>query len=294
VDNLRTADSCPTCGRLYDGKSRYEVNARLPFHQEKLAEAETQHKECVRVWEYYNGERKKHANTISAAREVILQYQQQLNARQEYDRAKENLIAREEAASAKAQANLTEAENAENPHLAIALRIQAEHKQAEEALADVKQREETLSEEWGHLVHWRSIYGKEMKLKLFEDACPVLDDRTAYHLGRLNNPQIHCDFSTVKRLATGETKEEFDVTVWSETGGHGFVTGSTSDFLILDEPFTELCPKNAEAVSDYLTAEIEQGRDTILLISNDEALKGLIPDRIHVEKRSGVSNVVDN
>ena len=69
------------------------------------------------------------------------------------------------------------------------------------------------------------------------------------------------------------------------------VGGAESGFLILDEPFSELDARNAEAVIAYLTAEVENGRDTIMLISNEESLKGLIHNRIHVIKSGGISNV---
>jgi len=217
---------------------------------------------------------------------------------------------------ATAEATLGEWEGATNPRLEPLKRIHFEVNEQSEARAEMDQEISTLKDEISHLTHWREVYGKELKLKLFEDACPFLDERTSYHLAQLNNRQLHCDFSTVKRLATGEAKEEFDVSVWSETGGLGFaslsggeqqmasfaiglaladlarrVSGSDSGFLILDEPLTELCPKNAESVYTYLTAEIENGRDSIHLISNDEALKSLIHNRIHIVKSKGISSV---
>lgn len=319
VDDLKKEGTCPTCGRLYDGESQETVNARRDEHMEELTEAETQHEECIKVWEYYNGEAKRHSATISASQETIHQYQQQIEAKTTYEQAKQVLVAKVEAATATAQANLASAENSTNPHVAIAQRLEIEIAVAVEQAMVIKASHDRLTEEYGHLAHWKDVYGKEMKLKLFEDACPFLEDRTGHHLRQLKNGQLHCIFSTVKRLATGDAKEEFNVECWSETGGRGFaalsggeqqmvsfaiglalsdlarsVSGSSSGLLILDEPLTELDARNCEAVVDYLTAEIEQGRDTVLMISNEESLRGLIQNRIHIVKSRGISSVVNH
>ncbi len=68
-------------------------------------------------------------------------------------------------------------------------------------------------------------------------------------------------------------------------------TASKPEFLILDEPFSELDERNSEAIVDYLTGDFGKTKDTLLLISNEASLQGLIPERIHVVKEKGVSNV---
>jgi ABC-type dipeptide/oligopeptide/nickel transport system ATPase subunit len=60
---------------------------------------------------------------------------------------------------------------------------------------------------------------------------------------------------------------------------------------VLDEPFTELDERNSDSIVTYLNSEVNNGKDTILLISNDESLKGLIANRIHVVKEHGVTHV---
>ena len=319
VTDLMKEERCPTCFRDYDEDTLSTIRAKLTVVEGKYTEASNTYDQCNTALTHYENQRSAFQKSCLALVEARDGYRAQLTVRTEYDQKEEVLIAREEAMAATAQATLSEWEGATNPHLEPLKRIQGEVDEQTEAVTSMEQKRSTLGDEIAHLTHWREVYGKELKLKLFEDACPFLDDRTTYHLTRLNNPQIHCDFSTVKRLATGEVKEEFDVRAWSETGGDGFgslsggeqqmvsfaiglalsdlarrVSGSDSGFLILDEPLTELCPKNAESVYEYLTAEIENGRDTVFLISNDESLKSLIHNRVHVEKNSGVSNVVDH
>jgi DNA repair exonuclease SbcCD ATPase subunit len=188
--------------------------------------------------------------------------------------------------------------------------------EAEVRVLDTNKTLGKINGEVEHLSFWANVYSKELKLKLFEDACPFLDARTRFHLDHLKNRQINVQFSTIKRLATGGAKEEFNVDVWSETGGFGFdsLSGgeqqmvsfaiglSLSDlssrtamaqasFLILDEPFSELDARNSEAIVEYLTGEMGKDKDTVFLISNEESLKGLIPNTVHVVKERGVTHV---
>ncbi len=316
LHEIDQTEQCPVCRRDYDETTVTAVKDRVAAHTAQLEDARAKVKQSEDAEHYYTTATQQLESQIEAATKAIAELNFKLNQRGEYTQAKLDLERRIDSAAAEYRTTLTAAEISENPHLALYQRHQQDEAAAQQEVQTLTAKSTTLEKELSHLVHWKGVYGKELKLKLFEDACPFLDARTQYHLERLKNSQIHCDFSTVKRLATGEAKEEFDVTVWSETGGKGFeslsggeqqmvsfavglaladlagrMASSQSGFLILDEPFTELDDRNAEAVIEYLTAEVKSGRDTILLISNDEALKGLIPNRIHVVKEHGISNV---
>jgi DNA repair exonuclease SbcCD ATPase subunit len=169
-----------------------------------------------------------------------------------------------------------------------------------------------IEEEKEHLNWWQKVYGTDIKNRMFENVCHFLDTQTNEYLKELKNPQLKVQFSTVKKLASGEVKEDFNVRVYSEKGGEGFDTLSggeqqmvsfaigkalgdlckaqssgSSDFQILDEPFSMLDPRNCENLIEFLSKE--QG--TIMLISNDENLMNLVPERLHVEKYKGVTTV---
>jgi ABC-type dipeptide/oligopeptide/nickel transport system ATPase subunit len=64
-----------------------------------------------------------------------------------------------------------------------------------------------------------------------------------------------------------------------------------SSFLILDEPFSQLDARNSEAIVSYLTGDLSKERSTILLVSNDDTLMSLVPNRVHVVKEKGVSKI---
>jgi DNA repair exonuclease SbcCD ATPase subunit len=313
---INAESQCPVCKRDYDATTQTAVKEKAEQLDEQIKDSVQVLASCSEVSGHYIAEEQ----SLSKQRTELLRGRQdlerKLNLTGRLEQRTEIIRAKQEAAEAGARERLATVDNEKNPHGEIFKRLKGEVSQLGGALHGMHKDLATLREEVEHLAYWKDVYGKELKLKLFEDACPFLDARTEYHLGRLQNAQMHCEFSTVKRLADGSAKEEFTVHVWSETGGKGFdslsggeqqmvsfavglsladlasrVAGASSGFLILDEPFTELDERNGEAVVEYLTSEVEGGRDTVLLISNEESLKGLIPNRIHVTKSRGISNV---
>lgn len=165
-----------------------------------------------------------------------------------------------------------------------------------------------------HFTVWAAIFGKDFYAYVLNKVCPFLEQRTAKHLEGLHNPQLKVKFNSTKELRSGDTKDEFNITVSSDTGGSSFDSLSggeqqlvsfamglaladltetqiegKSNLLILDEPFVELDAKNQESVVDYINVELAKRKETILIISNDEHLKSLIPKRIHMIKEFGIS-----
>lgn len=175
-----------------------------------------------------------------------------------------------------------------------------------------------LARDIEHLDFWTATFGKDFKTYLFNKACPFLQSRTAKHLFGLGNSQLKVEFSTTKELKSGEERSGFSTHVYSETGGTGFDSLSggeqqmvsfavglaladlaetqvqgASHFLILDEPFMALDDRNCENLVNYLSNELTSKRETILLISNEDNIKSLIPSRIHVEKNGGITRLAN-
>lgn len=216
----------------------------------------------------------------------------------------------------KLRVQLEELEKTENPHVDSIIVYKDRVESCTAKMVTLVKRVESLQEELDHLEFWHDKYAKDVKIKLFEEACPFLDMRTQHHLQALGNPQIHAVFSTIKVLESGETREEFGVRVWSETGGDGFAllsggeqqmvsfaigraladlartqVAGDSYIQILDEPFSMLDERNSENIVRYLNEELKGG--TILLISNEEHLKSLVPNRVHVTKTKGITEVTE-
>jgi DNA repair exonuclease SbcCD ATPase subunit len=67
-------------------------------------------------------------------------------------------------------------------------------------------------------------------------------------------------------------------------------TQGSSSFMILDEPFLYQSPENCERIVNFITTKLSN-KSTILLISNEDNLVNLVPNRVHVVKNKGVSSI---
>ena len=167
-----------------------------------------------------------------------------------------------------------------------------------------------------HYQFWDKAFGRDLKTLLFDQVCPYLEAKANKYLADLNNGQIKVSFSVTKEMKSGDTKDQFSVTASSSTGSKAFElfsgaekqltsfavgmalsdlaglqTKGATKFMILDEPFLYQSPQNCEAIVSFLTTQKAVGDSTILLISNEDNLAGLIPNRVHVVKRNGVSSL---
>ena len=173
----------------------------------------------------------------------------------------------------------------------------------------------TEHERLEHLKFWNNAFGSDLKTLLFNQVCPFLEERANQYLKDLNNGQIKVRFSTVKEMKSGDTKDQFCVTASSDTGSQifelfsgaekqltsfavgmalsdlaGMQTEGASSFMILDEPFLYQSPENCENIVNFITHNLGD-KSTILLISNEDNLVNLIPNRVHVVKRKGVTSI---
>ena len=193
---------------------------------------------------------------------------------------------------------------------------------AKEELAKERRAADTCSKIIGaeekaldHYKFWNHAFGNDLKTLLFEKVCPFLEAKSNQYLNDLNNGQIKVRFSTVKDMKSGDTKDQFSVTASSTTGSKTFElfsgaekqltsfavgmalsdlaalqTEGASSFMILDEPFLYQSPENCENIVNFITQKLGH-KSTILLISNEDNLVNLVPNRVHVVKRNGVSSI---
>jgi DNA repair exonuclease SbcCD ATPase subunit len=307
------AGICPTCGQQTPAEAVAELLAKNVKIGEEKEDAFAKMNQAKAV--------------VDAKREEWLEVHRQLEVRDKADaanRKRENDIHKLEIEIAAIEKRLIgvrdfEAElrklgREENPYKEQIQELQ--HQLAPLILFDFKEQEDSIMHQMQIVDFWNTKFKKTLKLRLFEAACPFLDRRVAHHLKGLNCPQFMVKFSTLKVLASGEVKEEFDVQVESSHGGSNYhdlsggeqqlvnfavglaladlassQTATHSGLQILDEPFVELDANNCENVVNYLTSYLFKHKETILLISNDAALMGLIPNRLFIVKEHGVSSV---
>jgi DNA repair exonuclease SbcCD ATPase subunit len=172
---------------------------------------------------------------------------------------------------------------------------------------------------WEHYNFWFKAFGTDLKTMLFNQVCPFLEKKANQFLRELDNGQIKVKFRTVKDLKSGDTRDTFCVTASSDTGSNVFelfsgaekqltsfavgmalselasmqVEGASS-FMILDEPFLYQSPENCERIISFVTTHLVGDKSTILLISNEDNLQNLVPNRVNVVKEKGVTSIASS
>lgn len=179
-----------------------------------------------------------------------------------------------------------------------------------------KARMENVEADSKALTFWRDAFGKELKAEFLGQVCPFIEKRANQHLHGLGNAQLKVSVGTRKLLKSNEERSDFTVTVASASGGAEYSslsggerqlvnfamglaladlaelqTDGPSYFMVLDEPFMALDARNSEALVGYLNSYLNGKKETILLVSNEETLKNLIPNRVNVIKENGVSRI---
>ena len=207
-------------------------------------------------------------------------------------------------------------EKEQNPHAVVVLKLEEGSIKLKKKYTKLKTRCSKLTDDLTHLIFWKEVFSKDFKVFILEQICPFLEDRTNYYLGKLNNSHLKVKFSTERTLISGEKKASITVTIDSKTGAPSYAllsggerqlvnfavslaladlaatqTGGDSKTLVLDEPFENLDKVNCDNVISFIHNELKNIKDNIFIVSNEEHLKELIPNKIFVEKKHGVSSL---
>lgn len=216
----------------------------------------------------------------------------------------------------KFEAQIKLAQDSNNPFTSLVKLAKADLQKEENEAERYRLTMNKEQENFDHYKFWYKAFGTDLKTMLFEKVCPFLEKKTNEFLADLQNAQITVKFSTTKVLGSGETRDKFCVTAASATGSKVFElfsgaekqltsfavgmalselasmqTDGASSFMILDEPFLYQSPENCERIITFVTHHLVGDKSTILLISNEENLVNLVPNRVHVTKTKGVTSI---
>lgn len=314
LETKQGRNECPECGQIIADDVQNYTDKRVSELHACLTEAARNIEAAREAWVYWQGEDEKILNKINELNRALDMHAAHIGKRRSIEDKINVYMSKIGSQTEVLKAQIEELNKDANPFSIEVEKLSKEVSKLEKEEKAQKKSLKRFEREREDLLFWHNMYGKDLKLRIFEAACPFLDARTAHYLTALGNDQIHVEFSTVKRLASGDAKEEFSVRAWSDTGGASYgslsggekkitsfaiglaladlaasQTSGNTDFLILDEPFEQLDERNSEAIVHYLKDGC--GKSTVLLISNEDHLKQLVPNRIHVVKRRGVSNI---
>lgn len=307
--------SCETCGQSIPETVLKKFSDRLLEIKQFLNQSDEPYKTNKKVFEDYE-EKIKLTQTITENNRLAVSEFSSAQARYLTLMNKLNWLEERDISSdiKAAKLALENEKEKENPHLKAVSSLRGRENKIQKEIDFLNNKKKEIKKELEEVSFWKEAYSKGIKTFLLQQTCPFLERRTNQYLNYLGNSQLYVKFSTVKDLASGDSKDQFNVTVSSKTGGSEFdllsggeqqivsfavglaladlaqtqTTGS-SNIIILDEPFENLSPKNSEAVVNFLTTKLP--KETVLLISNESSMLELIPNSILVEKKSGISTI---
>ena len=308
-------DKCGWCNQLLPTIMVEAQKSNITLYEGKLATANAALERSITAEEYYKKELAKVIEERTLLNAIVEKRSRELAERKklqaDLDLIKKNTEVDKLAAWNK-ELELLNKET--NPHSESCDRIIYELNIESVNLSQDKTQLGHLKLQYDTLEFWQDAFSKDIKIYLLDRVCPFLTDRVSKHLEGLGNSQIKVTFSTTKQLKSGESRDEFNVDVSSSTGGSGYYSLSggeqqivsfavglalgdlaesqaigISRILILDEPFVSLDTQNSEKLIHFLVGL--QRRETILLISNEDNLKTLVPTNIHVRKHDGITRI---
>lgn len=156
-----------------------------------------------------------------------------------------------------------------------------------------------------------------VKSLLFDTVTPFLSFQSSQYLHDLSGGTARMTFNTQKTLASGDLREKFNVEVDYSGGAANYDSISGGErrrvdisalfalgdlgasrslvpikLRLLDEPFENLDAVGSEQVASLLLNRIVPTAKTVVVIAHDESLKSLMPNRVMVRKKNGISSIV--
>ena len=214
-------------------------------------------------------------------------------------------------------AQLDEIERTENPFALSLSQVNNDFSQLETEIVDKELQIKSIEKEIEVLSFWSSAFSKDFRNYMLQRACPYLTDRSNYYLSKLGNAKLQIEFDTITTLASGDARHKFNVTAKNVSGGNHYDSlsgaeqqmcnfavglalsdlaqsqvGGCTNLMVMDEPFVYLDSANSENLVNFIRTELLQRKETVLLISNEESLIELIPNRLQCVKNGGITEVI--
>lgn len=312
INLLNVEDICPTCGNMLTAAQQISLREdfrRLFNYNNALTNNLDEHKKNLRAVE-------KELVTLKEKEEEFRLLDSELVRITIRQKAIKDKIASQERGESALIDRIASLRQAVNPHTSGLQSCEETIGRIEKLLESERKAGQKLITALSALNFWEGAFSKEIRNVLLARSLPTLNDRVAWHLAALNNPQISVHFSMEKELKSGEIRNDLAVYVKSATGGTGFDSLSGGEkqivsfavamtlvdlcelqnipswnMMILDEPFTELDQRNIESLAQYISTTLSKKRDTIFAISNDDSMSSWFPNRMHVVKSGGLSTL---
>jgi DNA repair exonuclease SbcCD ATPase subunit len=225
-----------------------------------------------------------------------------------------------EAKLAEAQRQLDRVKRQVSPYSEMLKTLNAKLSDLNEKLTYANLEIEPLQEQVKYAEFWVNGFGNQgLKSLLLDTITPFLNQTVQEYLDDLTGGSARVIFTTQVELANGEKREKFNIELKYKNGSDdyrgisggerrrvdiavlfalGDLAASRSNspvrLRLLDEPFSDLDSQGEEQVVNLLRKRILPKSGTVLVMTHSDSLKSLFEKRICVEKRDGVSEIIED
>lgn len=301
---------CPTCNKEMNKIEHSKLVIEYAAAQSKLGYANTMIDQCEATLKHVDF-------LIQQLQDGKTQAEQALRQHAEIEVKIAKIEAdRNSLKTAILKESLQDTQSAVNPYVEMYERSCLNVKTLTATMTFHKRREEEIQKDKSAMEFWQMAFNKDLKNELIKSCCNFLQEKAIIHLEGLGNAQLKVKVETTKVLKSSDERSEFTVSAFSNNGGGNYdalsggekqlvnfafglaladlaelQTDGPSYLMILDEPLVALDARNSENFVNYLNTYLIGKKETILLVSNEEALKTLIPNKIQVIKENGISRL---
>jgi DNA repair exonuclease SbcCD ATPase subunit len=207
-------------------------------------------------------------------------------------------------------------ETEDNPWKSIVANLETATKGLEAEKEGFKEAFSEYEEELKILSFWRTAFSRQgIRSFLLDKIVPFLNERVAHYLAILTDGGITAKFSTVKRLASGEYRENFNLEVTNRHASESYEgnsggekrridlavalafndflasrSGKRFNILLLDEVFEGVDAEGLYYVIKVLE-DLARRKSSVFVITHRDELKSYFSDEILVKREAGLSLV---
>lgn len=287
INRLRTSDTCPTCGRKFDGINEDHINNSIKLLENEIKSLKDDNVNLNNNYNTYNDKMGKYSSKCSEISKIISENKNKLST------YKEELLERTKSKDTSEQENRLN----ENKISIVDLSEKIEKNNT------IYNNEIELSEVANHCT---VLINKQFRNYLLKTAIDFLNERLKYYSKLLFSNEtdvisfvqdaskldIYLGDADFKTLSGGEKKKVCISLILAQKDLATRMSGLNSNILILDEVFENLDPEAVDVVIDALT-QVSSDVDSMFVISHKETNIGYDNIITVTKGKDRISNVVD-
>jgi DNA repair exonuclease SbcCD ATPase subunit len=320
ADPEHIGESCTFCGNSVTAESLGLAKDGYQFNISDMeGSLRVVTKRIDKLTASYKGKAEKIDENIQEVRDLLSTQQENLQIALDINNKRLELLyqlkAKEELIHAHKGA-IKRAKGAENVWKQAAQQYGEELSKLMAKVEDFEKEVATIDTDINYYGFWKNAFSRTgIRSFLLDKIVPFLNERVGHYLGILTDDGIEAEFSTVKELASGEKRENFNLLISNRNasdsyegnsggekrridlgvalGFNDFISsrsGKRFNLLVLDEVFEGVDADGLYYVIKVLE-DIARRKSSVFVITHRDELKSYFSDEILMSRKDGLSYI---